>query len=136
MRQENIHAEAQMYQKFAKLAKQLNLYLNHFPRAEKHALAARIRNTLYEAYDLMVESQKRYQKKTTLTNLDITHERLRMQLALAYDLGYFNFKDGRILTDDDRPTEGRRYTLISAMVDELGRMIGGWINKVKEEQRW
>ena len=136
MRLENVHAEAQMFQKFSKLIKQLNLYLNHFPKAERHALACRVRNTAYEMFDLMVESQKRYQKKTSLTNLDIAHERLRMQLHLAYELGYFRFKDGRLLDDAASQTEGRRYTLISQMVDEIGRMIGGWIGKVKDEHKW
>ena len=125
-----------MFIKFSVLAKQLNIYLNHFPKAEKYALSARIRNSAYEVFDLMTEGQKRYQKKTTLTNLDIAHERLRMQLHLAYELGYFRYKDGRQLLDEAQSTEGHRYTIISEMVDELGRMIGGWIGKVKEEGRW
>ena len=91
----NAHAEAQLFRKFAELAKLLNIYLNHFPKAEKYALCQRIRNTAYEMYDLVTEGQKRYHKKTTLSALDITHERLRMQLHLAYELGYFRFKDGR-----------------------------------------
>jgi hypothetical protein len=128
--------EALMFMKFSKLIKQLNIYLNHFPKAERHALACRIRNTAYEMFDLMIESQKRYQKKTTLTNLDVTHERLRMQLHLAYELGYFRFKDGRALDDEAKQVEGRRYTLLGEMVDELGRMIGGWINKQKEDGKW
>lgn len=129
-------AEALMFAKFGKFIKQLNLYLNHFPKAERHALAGRIRNTAYEMFDLMIEGQKRYQKKTTLTNLDITHERLRMQLHLAYELGYFRYKDGRQMDDDMQQTEGRRYTLISEMVNELGRMVGGWIGKIKDDGRW
>jgi four helix bundle protein len=128
--------EAIMFIKFSKLAKQLNMYLNHFPKAEKYALADRIRNTAYDVYDLMIEGQKRYQKKSTLTNLDIAHERLRMQLHLAYELGYFRYRDGRQMEEEAQQTESRRYLLISEMVDELGRLIGGWIGKVKEEGRW
>lgn len=130
------NSEAQLNRKFVDFAKLLNIYLNHFPKHEKYALTSRIRNTAYEVHDLMVEGQKRYQKKTTLTNLDIAHERLRMQLYLAYELGYFRFKDGR--SDEKNPgeTERHRYTTISLMVDELGRMIGGWITKMKEIERW
>lgn len=41
-------AEALMFAKFGKFIKQLNLYLNHFPKAERHALAGRIRkHSLY-----------------------------------------------------------------------------------------
>jgi hypothetical protein len=40
------------------------------------------------------------------------------------------------MEEEAQQTESRRYLLISEMVDELGRMIGGWIGKVKEEGRW
>jgi len=131
----SIHSEAHLSRKLSAFFKLLNVYLNHFPKAEKYALAGRIRNTAYEIWDLVVEGQKRYHKKTTLTSLDIAHERLRMQLYLAYELGYFQFKDGR-KGADAAPTELHRYTTITASCDEIGRMIGGWIIKIKEDQKW
>lgn len=85
----SVHSEAALYRKFTEFIKLLNIYLNHFPRHEKYALANLVRNTAYEIYDYITEGQKRYHKKTTLTNLDIAHERLRMQLYLANELGYF-----------------------------------------------
>ena len=123
-----IHSETELNRKFVAFAKLLNLYLLHFPRHEKYALANRIRNTSYEVYDLISEAQKRYYKKTTLTDLDIAHERLRMQLYLANELGYFS----NISSD----TAEHRYLTISRQVDELGKMIGGWIQKIKELNRW
>ena len=131
-----IHSEAGLNRKFMEFMKLLNIYLNHFPRHEKYALSNRIRNTAYELYDLIVEGQKRYHKKTTLTNLDITHQKLRMQLFLAYELGYFRFKDGKRADKSPKNLEEHRFTAIGKLNDELGKMIGGWINKIKEEQRW
>jgi len=32
--------------------------------------------------------------------------------------------------------EQHRYLTMSAMVDELGRLIGGWIQKIKADNRW
>jgi hypothetical protein len=116
--------------------KLLNIYLGHFPRQEKYALSNRIRNTAYEVYDLITEAQKRYYRKTTLTNLDITHEKLRMQLYLAYELGYFRFRDGRRSDRKPDELEEHRFLVISKLTDELGKMIGGWIKKIKEENRW
>ena len=116
-------------------AKLLNIYLNHFPKHEKFALANRIRNTAYEMYDYITEGQKRYFKKTSLTGLDIIHEKLRMQLFLAYELGYFGFKDGKN-TNKKQEMAIRRFGIINSMIDELGKMIGGWIKKVKEENKW
>ena len=126
-----IHAEANMNRKFVEMMKLLNIYLNHFPRHEKYALCSRIRNTAYHIYDLITEAQKRYHKKTTLVNLDIAHEQLRMQLHLANELGYFGFKDGRGDEDEIGLRSARRYMAISVMIDELGRMIGGWMQADK-----
>ncbi len=121
------HDEAKLDVKFIDFARQMNLYLNHFPKHEKYGLCQQIRNAAYEVYGYIVESQKRYQKKTSLTNLDICHEQLRMFLRLAFELGYFAFKDGAKVGEDYAKTATHRYLTISKMVDELGRMIGGWI---------
>jgi hypothetical protein len=122
--------------KFITFAKQTNLYLNHFPKHEKYGLCAYIREDMYKVFDLMIEGQKRYHKKTTLSELDICHERLRAKLLLAYHLGYFGFKDGK--TDGDNPLTiaEKRYANISFLCDEIGKLIGGWIKKIKEENRW
>ena len=119
-----IHDEAKLDQKFIGFAKLMNIYLNHFPKHEKYGLSLKIRQCAYEVYGYIVEAQKRYQKKTTLTNLDIQHEQLRMFLRLAFELGYFGFKDGK---SDSIETADHRYLAISRLTDELGRMIGGWI---------
>lgn len=131
-----IHSEAGLNRKFMEFIKLLNIYLNHFPKHEKYALSNRMRNTAYEIFDLISEGQKRYHKKTTLTNLDIEHEQLRMQLTLAFELGYFKFKDGKKSDKNQEELEGHRFIAISKLNDELGKMIGGWIKKIKEENRW
>lgn len=119
-----LHSEAGLDRKFVGLAKLLNLYLNHFPRHEKFGLSLEIRRAAYDVYGLIVECQKRYHKKTTLTQLDIRHEQLRMLIRLANELGYFGFKDGKRDLSDRAE---HRYLALSRLVDELGRMIGGWI---------
>ncbi|MCY1280815.1 23S rRNA-intervening sequence protein [compost metagenome] len=120
------HSEAQLDRRFVEFVKLLNVYLNHFPKAEKYGLAQQIRSAAYDVYGLIVEAQKRYQKKTTLTSLDIRHEQLRMFVRLAHELGYFEFKGG---ARDQAPERlaARRYLALSKRIDELGRMIGGWI---------
>lgn len=129
-----IHSEAGLNRKFMETAKLLNIYLNHFPRHEKYALSNRIRNTAYEIYDLITEGQKRYFKKTTLTQLDICHEKLRMQLHLANELGYFGYKDGK--NEGENALAEKRICAISALVDELGKMIVAWIKKIKDQNNW
>ena len=125
------HSEAQLDVKFIDFARQMNLYLNHFPKHERYGLCQQIRNSAYSVYGFMIEAQKRYQKKTSLTNLDIAHEQLRMFLRLAFELGYFKFKEGVTPEKNSEKTAEHRYLTISRMVDELGRMIGGWIQADK-----
>lgn len=120
-----LHSEAALDRKFTEFAKLMNIYLNHFPAHEKYGLALEIRRAAYDVYALIVECQKRYHKKTTLTNLDIRHEQLRMLVRLANELGYFGFKGGK--KDEGRDRSEHRYLNLSLLIDELGRMIGGWI---------
>ena len=122
-----IHSEAKLDQKFIAFAKLMNIYLNHFPKHEKYGLALEIRRAAYEVYGYIVEAQKRYIKKTTLTNLDIRHEQLRMFIRLAYELGYFEYKSGEKQDKQNEELSAHRYLAISKLIDELGRMIGGWI---------
>jgi len=112
------------------LMKQSNIYLNHAPRHEKYAFCQIIRNRLYEIYGLLTECEKRYHKKTTLTNLDIEHEKLRMDFLAYFELGYFHYKDHKpTLPQGDAYS---RFECINEMIDEIGRMIGGWIKKTNE----
>lgn len=126
-----LHSEARLDRKFVEFAKLLNLYLNHFPKHEKYGLALQIRQAAYDVYGLIVECQKRYHKKTTLTQLDVRHEQLRMLVRLAHELGYFGFKDGK---HEDGDRAAHRYLTLSRLVDELGKMIGGWMVADREKQ--
>jgi hypothetical protein len=125
-----VDSESNLDRKFIQMVKLLNIYLNHFPSHEKHGLALRVRTTAYEVYDYIVESQKRYHKKTTLVNLDIKHEQLRMQVRLAYELGYFGHPKTDKMSSDKLNT--KRYLTLSLQIDELGKIIGGWIKSVKQ----
>lgn len=120
-----IHSAAILDRKFVEMLKLLNIYLNHFPRHEKYALCSQIRNTAYRLYDLITETQKRYYKKTTSTEMDIAHEQLRMQIRLA--------KDGKVYSDADEQ-ELHRITTLQGKVDEIGKMIGGWIIFLNKEK--
>ena len=123
--QKSIHAEASMHRKLVLFAVQLEGYLAHFPHCHKYALTNSIRLAYLDVYNLVTEAQKRYHKKTTLTQLDVRHEQLRMMIHLAHELGLFGFSAGK--RDAQAPGDHRFLTILK-MVDELGRMIGGWVN--------
>jgi len=120
----SIHAQAGLHRKLVLFAAQLEMYLAHFPSCHKYALTQQIRAAYVDVYNLVTEAQKRYHKRTTLTQLDVRHEQLRMLLLLAHELGLFNFSLGK--QDPERPGEHRALVILR-LVDELGRMIGGWL---------
>lgn len=122
---QSIHAEASLHRKLVLFAVQLEGYLAHFPNCHKYTLTQGIRQAYLDVYNLVTECQKRYNKKTTLTQLDVRHEQLRMMIHLARELGLFGYSAGR--KDAQAPGE-HRYLVLLRMVDELGRMIGGWVN--------
>lgn len=125
-----VDSESNLDKKFIQTMKLLNIYLNHFPSHEKHGLALKIRQTAYDMYDYIVEAQKRYHKKTTLTNLDIKHEQLRMQVRLAFELSYFGHPKTEKMSM--QKLNAKRYLVISASIDEIGKIIGGWIKSIKQ----
>lgn len=120
----SVHAEAGLHRKLVLFAVQLEGYLAHFPNCHKYTLTQGIRQAFVDVYNLVTEAQKRYQKKTTLTQLDIRHEQLRMQVHLAHELGLFGYSAGK---KDAQAQAAHRFTVLLRMIDELGRMIGGWL---------
>lgn len=119
-----IHAEATLHRKLVLFAVQLEGYLRHFPNCHKYTLTQQIRQAYLDVYNLATECQKRHYRRTALAQLDIRHEQLRMMICLAHELRLFDFSAGR--TDSSSPGL-HRYLTLSKLVDELGRMIGGWI---------
>lgn len=120
---------AAIFLKTQEMIKLLNVQLNHFPKHEKYGLCLEIRRAAYDVYGLLVECWKKYHNKTSLTKLDVRHEQLRMFVNLAYELGYFGYHHnarGRTTAE-----EQRRYTAVSVLINEVGALIGGWLNSLR-----
>lgn len=121
--------QAAIQHKCRELILLLQVNLNHFPRHEKYGLCQEIRQCVYGVLAGIVECQKRYHNKTSLTKLDVQHEQLRVFVNLAFELGYFSFEHHKMARSE--PEALRRYTAVSVLVNELGAMIGGWIRSLR-----
>lgn len=112
------------------IIERINQHLRHFPHHEKYALSQEIRQTMYGMYGLLIECEKKYHNKTSLTKLDIQHEQLRMLVNLAFRLGYYEYKTGK--ANGHTHSEAlRRYSSLSGLIDAIGQMIGGWIRSLR-----
>lgn len=91
--------------------------LRQFPKSERHVLSQEIRQSLWRLLRLIVVCNRRYYKKTTLQDLDAELDLLRSQVRMAQSLGYLPFK---------------KYEVWSRLLDEIGRMVGGWMKSVRQ----
>lgn len=117
--------DSKLHIKCLEMIKLANVYLNHAPRHEKYGLCQEIRQNMYGVYDLITEARKKYTKKTTLRDLDIANEKLKMQWILYHELGYFYYHHHK--REKTEKEALNRYTVISSLVNEMGAMIGAWI---------
>jgi len=92
--------------------------LRQFPKFERHVLAAEIRDTMWHLLRLVIVTNKRYHKKTTMQDLDAQLDLLRSQVRIAFDLRYVNLK---------------KYETWARHIDEVGRMVGGWFKSLLRE---
>lgn len=125
----NLHAEAGMDRKFTLMMNQINLYLEKFPENEQECLVRVIKNTMYEMYGCFAEAQLlqkyKYKINPLLNKLDSKNQKLKMYIRYANERGYFaRMEDG----GNTQRESTRRFSCVQRMVDEMGRMIGGWIS--------
>ena len=107
-----------IYQKIRDLTSYLYITFVKYPKSEKFSLVSDYKRTLFDFIGLIITAQKKYYKKTTLQDADVKLETLRIFNDLSYDLHCIDIK---------------KYENISKMLDEIGRLLGGWIKKQKEK---
>ncbi|MEA3641879.1 MAG: four helix bundle protein, partial [Lamprobacter sp.] len=120
---------AELLHKMRELIKLMNVQLRHFPNHERYALSQEIRQAAYGCYGGIVRCIKRYHNKTALNELDLQHEQLRMLVNLGFELGYYDYKDGKRAHTEQEAL--RRYTALSILINEVGAMIGGWLRSLR-----
>lgn len=120
--------------------------LQHFPWRERE-LADKISEVMYRMLELAIRVEKKFYKKTTLQDLDITIDLLRHLLRVASEQDYYNElvpkrgRGGRVVKGPDGsaimvrvqpPLPLRKYEYWSRLVDEIGRMVGGYIKTARQ----
>ena len=91
--------------------------LRQFPKSEKFALAGELKVVMAKLLRLIIQANKRYYKKTTLQDIDVELATLKTYARLSKDLEFLPFK---------------KYENWSKMLDEIGKMLGGWIKSTKQ----
>lgn len=93
--------------------------IEQFPKSQKFSLAQDMKKCLDAIMRYVIAANKKYTKKTTLQELDIENEALKIYIRMAFELGYLPPK---------------KYEIWSGMAVEVGKMIGGWIKAAWDSQ--
>lgn len=89
--------------------------LRRFPKSERHTLAAEIKMHMLQVLRLILQANRRRDKRSTLTELDVELDLLRLYVRLAHD----------VVEPASFPS--RSYEHWSKLLNEIGKMLGGWM---------
>lgn len=109
-----------LYQKTYDFLKYIYPILAQFPKFEKFALQTQIKTAIFE----MMKNIIRFRKTGTKSHIyaaDVELEFIRMLMRLSYDLEY-------------KAMGKHRYEVTSRHIAELGKIMGGIIEAIKENK--
>jgi len=86
-----------------------------FPKDQRFRLAARLENSLYNFYEIILRAGRTKQPRKQLMDADLELEKLRILLRLAQDVRCIPFK---------------KYEQASRLVNEVGKLLGGWLKSI------
>jgi hypothetical protein len=91
--------------------------LDGLPRSQKFTLGDRIQNHLSDLLEMLIEAYflPAPEKRPILLRVNIRLEMLRHYYRLAYEGGHYN---------------SLRYKDFAERLDEIGRMVGGWLKSL------
>ncbi len=85
-----------------------------FPRSHRFVLGDRIENMSLDVLELLIEGAYSRDKKGLLKRASIQLEKLRYLIRISKDLNFLSLK---------------QYEFVAAQIDEIGRMVGGWLRQ-------
>ena len=87
-----------------------------FPREQRFVIAARSQTTALDFMECLYQATDKSQQFGTLGRADVKLKQLRFYLRLSHDLQLM---------------DTRRYEHASRLIEEIGRLLGGWRKSVE-----
>ncbi len=106
-----------IFHKIYDLYKQLHSYQNRIPKSERYTLWQKCENTTLELLEALIETSHRKgeQRLDVLYTLSNKLDLLKVFVRLA---------------KETRTIDNPQYLQIQASIQEVGKMLGGWIKSV------
>lgn len=91
--------------------------LAQFPKSEKFAMVARIKDIMDDMLEMCIEVENKIYRKNTLQNLDVANKKLQAYIQMAHFLKFLST---------------HKYEIWSGKTVEIGKMIGGMLKATKQ----
>ena len=85
-----------------------------FPKSYRFSVASKLENAIIEFIELTTVANMRKDKAPMLKKADEALARIRVLFRLSYEMKFINIKS---------------YEFGSGQINELGRLLGGWIKR-------
>jgi len=103
-----------IFKKSYDFSKWLFQHTNKFPKSHRFSAAVRLENAMLEFLRLISIANNRHQKLPLLRTADEELVTLRILMRFSHDLRFINTKS---------------YEYAIKQLEEIGKMLGGWIKK-------
>lgn len=106
-----------IFTKLYELYKTLSVILPSFPKTQRYTLGQRLENTVIDILELLFAIPNSPTKSTILEQMSIKLDLLKVLLRLA---------------KDTQSISANKYVELQTMLQEIGKMLGGWIRASKQ----
>jgi hypothetical protein len=115
-----MHNEVPLFQNIYDFYKLFYLYIDHFPKKSREVLGRKIESTILELLELISQASfaEQNQKINNLLNASVKLDFLKVLFRLTFDLKIIDQK---------------KYIFLEEKLQEIGRMLGGWIKSIKSK---
>ena len=90
--------------------------VNKFPKSQRFILGQHIENTILKILEGIIEANQERNKFSYLKQVSIDLDKLRILIRLSKDFRFLSI---------------RQYEFVANKVNEIGKMLGGWIKSCR-----
>ena len=88
--------------------------INKFPKKQRFVLGQQIENTVLEILKGIIQANSERNKLPYLKQISVELDKLRILIRLSKDLKFISI---------------RQYSFAAGKINEIGKMLGGWIKR-------
>ena len=108
--------EVPLFQKIYDFYKLFYTYIDHFPKKSREVLGQKIEQIILEILELISKASYSKEKIDSLGNASIKLDFLKVLIRITYET---------------KTIDQKKYILMEKELQEMGRMLGGWIKSFK-----